>query len=73
MTGSPATLVLGSQKLVGSQPPSACTKTYSLPWWSAAFANGTRKPIAQAPVAPARLLRKVLRFIVVEVSARSYR
>ena len=31
ITGSPAAFVFGSQKLVGSQPPSAWTKTNSLP------------------------------------------
>ena len=31
ITLSPRTFVLGSQKLVGSQPPSACTKTKNLP------------------------------------------
>ena len=31
MTGSPGVFAFGSQKLVGSQPPSACTNTNSLP------------------------------------------
>ena len=48
MTGSPGVLAFGSQKLVGSHPPSAWTKTKSLPRWPAAWTRGRRKPAGRA-------------------------
>ena len=63
MTGSSAMFVFGSQKLVGSQPPLACTNTYSLPAWCAASANGRRKPMDSAPVVPSRPFNRFLRFM----------
>ena len=61
MTGSPGVLAFGSQKLVGSQPPSAWTKTKSFPWWSAAWTSGRRKP-ATVPAAsmPFRTVRRLI-------------